>query len=525
MNKTFILAPIAIAISLLSGCANQAPLKIDIPAEITSAERQQTSLRRSILNAEQNRAALQDVNRPYLAGNTEPLAREVNMPSQLRQSVPVTTMFSSSPVDLNTALQQVSQAAGINITATPDALLPASAFARRTGMSVAASPVHAPTRVIVRANNTKLWTVLDDIARQANASWRTVPGGAEFYRVETRTFEIMAVPQTANTTSSLGKSGGTNAQFDSKSSFSMSDQNVISGIQKTVEAMLSTGGKMVLSQETQTLTVTDTTESLNNIERYVKEQNKSLSRRVRMLVEVIEVVSKDSNDLGVDWTMALSVANKALSMGSPTSLAGTQAGSFSLGTSIGKYAGSSVVIKALEEVGKVVSRRSFPVMTTSGRPITQTISSKFDFVKEVQATAISSSLLSTTAQAPTVKQEEETVGTYLTMIPTAKKDGSIFLSISFNVSSAEALRPFTVGSGASAVTVQQRTINGTGTIQEVPIRSGRTEVIGGIEVINSQATNRRLANGAPMLLGGSDSTSSSKSVLVILVTAVAEEGI
>ena len=122
-------------------------------------------------------------------------------------------------------------------------------------------------------------------------------------------------------------------------------------------------------------------------------------------------------------------------------------------------------------------------------------------------------------------QKDETVGTFLTLVPTAKADGTIFLSVSFDVTSAEPLRPFTVGSGASAVTVQQKTINGTGTIQEVPIRSGRTEVIGGVEILNSQSTTRRLGEGVPMVLGGSDSASSTRSVLVILVTAVSEEGI
>lgn len=519
----FILAPITLA--FLSGCAGNKFVAADYATASARTDQQQNSLKESILNSERNRISSQDVNRPFLAGNSQPIARDVMMPDMLRRSVPVTASFTLSPVDLSSALSQLSQATGLMITATADALMPSSSFAARTG--AVASPVQAPNRVLVRANNTPLWTVLDDVARQVGASWRPMAGGAEFYRVETRVFELKAIPQTASTSSSLGRSGGTNTQFDSqsKSSFEMKDQNLIAGIQKTVEAMLSTGGKMTMSVETQTLVVTDTEESLNQISAFVKEQNKAMGRRVRMLVEVLEVVAKDNNEFGVDWSLVYATANRALLMTSPRSLAGPQSAALSQVRSTGQFKDSSVVINALNEVGRVVNRRSFPVMTTSGRPVTQALRSTFNYVDQVQATAIASSVLSTQAQAPTVTQKDETVGTFLTMVPTAKSDGSIFLSVSFDVTSAEPLRPFTVGAGASAVTVQQKTINGTGTIQEVPIRSGRTEVIGGVEILNTQSSGRRLADGLPVFLGGSDSNTATKSVLVILVTAVTEEGI
>ena len=522
-NLKLILVPVALAV--LAGCAATKQVTQETAVLGKGVENQQMMMRDSIINSELTRVAMQDVNRPYLAGNTTPLARDVTMPAALRRSVPITAMFSSSPVDLATALQQLAQAAGMSMTATSDALMPASAFAAKTGAGP--SPIQAPTRVVVRANNSPLWTVLDDVASQAGASWRPTPTGAEIYRVETRVFELNAIPQVANTSSSLGRSGGSSSQFDSqsKSSFELKDQNVIAGIQKSIDAMLSMGGKMTIAPETQTLVVTDTPEALTRISAYVKEQNRTVGRRVRMLVEVMEVASKDNNDLGVDWSLVYATANRALSLISPSSLVSSQSGAFGMQRTTGAFADTTLVIKALNEVGRVVSRRSFPVMTTSGRPITQALRSTFNYVDQVQATAIASSVLSTQAQAPTVSQKDETVGTFLTLVPTAKADGTIFLSVSFDVTTAEPLRPFTVGAGASAVTVQQKTINGTGTILEVPIRSGRTEIIGGVEVSTTQANARRLGSGAPMLLGGSDASSVTKNVLVILVTAVTEEGI
>jgi len=527
MSKLMKFAPVVAAVVALTGCATSQLVNGDVATSSVRVTQESAANKENVLNANQRRVAAQDVQRPFLAGKSQPLSREATMPDRLRRSVPVTALFSGGSVPLETALQQLSKAAGVTLTATPDALLPAAQFGARGTPATANSPIQAPTRVVVQANNTPLWTVLDDIAAQAGASWRPNATGAEFYRLETRVYELNSINQVSGTSSSLGRQGGANAQFESqsKSGFEVKDRNVLAGIKSAVEAMLTNGGKLVLSPETQTLVVTDTVESLQRVDSFVKAQNKALGRRVRMVVEAIEVVAKDGNDLGLDWTGVYESANRALKVASPTSLVSSYAGSVGVTRSAGNYEGSSLVINALNEVGRVVNRRVFPVMATSGTPVTQALRSTFNYVDQVQATAISSSVINTTAQAPTVSQKDETVGTLMTVVPDAKADGTIFVSLSFDVTAADPLRPFTVGSGASAVTVQQKTINGNGILQQVPLRSGKTEVIGGMEVSTSQSTKRRLGDGVPMIFGGSDSLSSNKSVLLILVTAVTEEGI
>jgi type IVB pilus formation R64 PilN family outer membrane protein len=523
MKITHILGTVVLAL-LAAGCAGHTqPIVKSASTDAQSDAQVGMDQFRSILkNSEGRRLAAQDVARPYIAGETRPLSREVQMPAQLRQSIPVTALFQNSEVDLGAALSQLSRASGILLTATPDALLPASAFAMRTGGN---SPVQAPLRVTLNAQQQPLWTLLDDIARQAQVSWRPVRGGAEFFRVETRVFTLSAIPQTANTSSSLGRNGG-NTVFEnqSKTSFETKSQNQMDGIRVAVEAMLTTGGKAIIAQENQTLIVTDTPEVLERVSAFVSEQNKVLSRRVRVILEAIEVVSKNGSDLGVDWTAVLNTASNALVIKGPGSVVESQAARFGLQQMSGPLSGSSVVVQALNEVGTVINRRVFPLVTTSGRPVTQALRTTFNYVDQVQVTALSSSTTQV-SQAPTVSQKEETVGTFLTIVPTAKSDGSIILGISFDVTSADPLRPFTVGSGSNAVTVQQKTINGSGIVQEVAVRSGRTEILGGIDLTNLQDISRRLGDGAPMIIGGSDTSKYSKSVTLMLVTAIAEDGV
>lgn len=516
-----------LAAAALSGCASQIQTTVgqnfDTANQAIAVE--QENFRRNLLEAERKKLAAQDVDRPFIAGNAKPLAREVAMPEVLRKSMLITALFQRSPVDLETALRQVSEASGMLITATPDALLPPSSFASK--IAGAASPVQAPPRVLLNAFNADrvpLWKLLDDIARQAQVSWRPLPSGAEFFRVETRIFQLATIPQTSSTSASLGRNGGTTAfESNSKSSFETKDQNQITGIRNMVDALLSQGGKSTISPESQTLVVTDTPAVLDRIAAFVKDQNKSMSRRVRVMLEVIEVVDRDGSDVGVDWNLLYTTASNAVSLVSPGSLVSSQGGINGVKALSEFVSGSTLAMKALSEVGVVVNRKFFPFLTTSGRPVTQALRSTFSYVDQVAAPTVASS--STTTTAPTVTQKDETVGTFVTMVPTAKADGTIFMSISFDQTSSQPLVPFTVGSGATAITVQQKSIDGSGIIQEVPVRSGKTIVVGGIETSTSLDTVRRLLPGAPLLSGGSNVTKITKSRMVLLLTAVTEEGI
>jgi type IVB pilus formation R64 PilN family outer membrane protein len=525
MKRLFLSFAVAAAL-VLAGCAN-APKVVRQDAK-TAADQiaaSQAAFRAATLESERRRIAAEDVQRPYIAGNTRPLSRELSMPETLRRSVPVTAMYQRGPVDLETALRQISEASGILITATADALLPPSAFSPRT--AVANSPVQPPVRIVVPTEATPLWRLLDEIARQAQLSWRPRASGAEFYRVETRVFQLAGTPQVANTTATLGRNGGSNSIFEStsKTGFETKDQNQFKGFMTAIDAMLSTGGKAQLANESQTLVVTDTPANLERIAKFVQLQNRIMSRRVRVILEAIEVTDKDSSELGLDWNLVFSSASRALTSLSPATLTSAQSGVLSLGPTTGPFAGSSLVVKALNDLGLVVNRRVFPFLTTSGRPVTQAIRTTFNYVDQVQATSAPAGSSVITAQAPTVTQKEETVGTFVTVVPTAKDDGTIFLSLSFDNTSAQPLVPFTVGAEGASVTVQQKTIDGTGYIQEVPVRSGQTVLVGGLESQTAQDNTRRVGSGAPILLGGSNASKITKTRTLLLVTAVAEEGV
>jgi len=512
-------------LAVLSGCASMDTIrgtKQLVEQEQNRAAQQVQIYQGNLAQAQQRRQAAQEVNAPFIAGNAVPLAREVNLPDILKANLPINALFSGQPVTFEEALRQLSAATGLVITATPDALQDASSFAPRSKSEK--SPVQPPPRAMIQARNTPIWKVLDDVAAQTRTWWRPTPTGAEFYRLVTRQYDLSFVPQTASTRAIVGRNTATQNAFaaDTQTSFVMDGLSQAEAVKVATETMLSGAGRATFVRETQTLVVVDTPEVHELVDAYVKRLNSIFNRKIRMVVEAIEVTNKRQMDLGVDWNLVYNTILAALDATAPASSTAAAAGSLSFQPALGRFAGSSLVIRALSESGYAVNRTVFPVVTMSGRPVTRALRSTFNYVDQVQTTAVTSSS-NQTVQAPTITQKDETVGTLLTLVPIAQPDGRILLSAYFDVTSAEPLRPFTVGQGATAVTVQQKTINGSSSIQEVTLRAGRTELIGGVDVVARSAIDRSLTEETPFFLGGSVARGNTKSITVLLVTAVIED--
>lgn len=555
-------AALAVAF-LLAGCAQQEKVHLNERAS-DAAARSIDSLRASAKKSESDRLAAQEVDAPYLVGNSVPLSREANMPLNLRELL-ITANFTREAVPLESALKKLSIASGVMITMTADASLPAEMFLPKTGGGQSGNNTQSPTgaplavplmpplplngksmvapgmgqqtkgpSVVVRAGangeRRALWSILDELASQADLSWRVVSAGVEFYRLETKVFNLPAIPPTLGTEASLGKNAGNTTAFETvnKTKLDLKAQDGVKGVTNTIDALLTTGGKAVVSSESQTIVVTDTAAALERVSRYLENLNRNLTRRVRVVVDAYEITNRDNSDLGLNWNVIYATLNKAISMNSPIALAGTQAGNLSFVRRSGSMANSSVALTALSEIATVVNQRSFPFTVTSGKPYTVAMRKTFDYVNQVQLPAQSNAgtILSTVNTPPTVMQKEETVGTFLTVIPTAKPDGVIHVALYIDQTSNRPLMPFTVGgSNSGGVTVQQKTIDGTGFILEAPARSGVPLVLGGIEFDTGSVNERRLAPGAPMIVGGSNQKDAQKTRTVLVVTATSEEGV
>lgn len=517
-------------VSALTGCALEQKLR-EISLSAEAAHAHIATERRVFADVVGNpalRRASQHVDRPWLAGRAQPLAREVTLPPALRANVATTLVFPGAALDLPAIAQRITLATGIPVHVRPDALLPQERFAPRlSGANAATSQaVGAPVSMHLSGQPGPLSSLLDRIAATLGVRWRYADQRLEFFRTETRIFNVRALTLNAEAEASLGTGGEVNTHgfsSASKTRLSANRETLMQVVRQRIEPFLSQAGLVVAEPgASSTVVVTDTPEVLERIAHYLEHENRSLTRRIRLIVDEITLATNESAEAGLDWNLVFSsarlVGGALMSGASPE-----QTGGLALGVQQGPFRGSEVIVRALGKVGKIVRRSSLPVLTLNRRPVSHAVRTTFSYIDQVQTTALPDGA---GAALPTVSvsQREETVGSLLTLVPDAQEDGQILLSVAYDNTVAQPLKSVTFGDKSHPLQLQQITIDGNGTVQQVALQPGQPLVISGFERRQEETEGRRLNPGFPMILGGSDRATSQHLTTIMVITAQLEEG-
>lgn len=512
---------------LTQGCALSQRI-YEIGAEVSGAgNRIQAAHESFTAKAEaRRRHSAQEVARPWLAGKARPLAREVTLPAPLRANVDTTLLFDDGPQPLPLIADRISRATGIPVHVRPEALLPAEAFVSR--LETASLPaVHAaPAAVTLDGGPEPLARTLDRIAARLGVMWRYDSERIEFYRTETRAFDVRALTLQAASQASLGL--GSDGMRDGFASTSRTElfstpHDVLAAVRARVEPFLSRAGTVVAEPGASAmLVVTDTPEVLRKIAAFIDMENRAMTRRVRLLFEELTVAVEDSAEAGIDWNVVFAGAGLAAT----AEMAGTassDAGTIGLRAADGRFMGSELVVKALGRVGKVVRRNAMPVLTLNRRPVTHAVRTTFSYIDKVESMSERGPLERELPKV-SVSQREETVGSLITLVPDAQADGQVLLSVAYDNTVAQPLKSVTFGDSVNPLQLQQITIDGNGTVQQVALMPGQPLVISGFDRSQQESASRRLNPGLPLALGGSDRASTQRLTTVMVVTAHVEEG-
>lgn len=525
------------AAAVLAGCATPKQMEAgrkDGQEKVQQASDRTRQIDAAVARVTQRRHVDEDeVQRPFLAGAPVPLAPEVALPPALRQGVKTSIITRDGKRDLMSLAEGITRATGIPVRVKPDALLPPSAFLPRavaSGGSASAGGAES-TLVDIRAEDAPLNAVLDRIASRLSVSWRFDGKAIEIYRLESRSFQAKVLPIKVSTQAGLGRSAAQAGAFDNSSGtkYTGTESDPFAALRAAIEARMTRAGTgPVISPETGTIVVTDTPDALDAIEQYIERENRLFSRRVDLVFEAIQVRVRDTGQVGFDWTAVYEALRgeitRRLSLDAPSPLVADTAGSMGLAVRGGRFAGSDVVIKALSEIGTIVNATRVPVQTVNRRPASYAMRTTFNYID--QATGAATSVAGgAAATGPTITQKDETVGTILTIVPDVDDDGVVAMSVSYDTTALARLEPFTTGAGETAITVQQKEISGAGVLQQISTRVGVPTVIGGFERSTREATGRRLDRSLPIVLGGSDRSVDEREITVLMVTAIAKDGL
>ena len=501
----------------------------DVAAADDAMRRQREDFRQSTEGIAARRNA-QRVDKPWLVGRAVPLSRDVLLPPALRANVDTTLMFGEGKVGLTVIAERITRATGIPVRVRPDALLPGEHFLPRLALAGQLTSVAMPDKVSFGRGPQPLPNALDALARTLGISWRFQDGAIDFYRTQTRVFDMRALTLSSQADARLGRSASNKAGgFDntSRTSLSMTEQQVMDAIRVRIEPLLTRAGVVVAQPgATTSVVVTDVPDALDAVGRFLERENRALTRRVRIVFEEVSIARHENLEFGVDWDIALRGGAVAAALSTPALAASTGAAGATTEFGHASLGASKLILQALSRYGTVLRHTTVPVLTLNRRPVTHAVRTTFSYIDRVQTAAPSVSVTPAVASvgSVSVSQKEETVGTILTLVPDAQEDGQILLSVAYDNTVAQPVKTVTFGDQGQRAQVQQITIDGNGTVQQVALKAGQPMLISGFERREQDSTRTRLAPDAPMLAGGHDRSGHASSATLIIVTAQVEEG-
>ena len=477
------------------------------------------------------RRAAQQVDRAWLAGPIQPLARDALLPPALQAHVNTTLLFSDGQVVLPVLADRIARATGVPVRVLPEALLPAEDFMSRLADGTRQPVVALPTTATFGDGPQPLPSVLDRLAVRLGVHWRYRNGVIEFYRVETRIFDLRLLTMQASAEARLGRSGSeTPGGFESTSStaLTLAEHDAVQAVIGRIEALLSRAGTVAAqSGAGSSVVVTDTPDALARIADFLARENRTLTRRVRLVFEEITLAMDRQNEGGIDWRVVhqSTRAASALSGAVPDAITdGARLGSAILD---GPMRSSEAIIAALSRFGTVLRHTRVPVYTLNRRPVTHAVRTTFSYIDQAQTTAslaLGETGLGAALPSVSVTQKQETTGTFLTLLPDAQEDGQVLLSVSYDNTVAQPLDTITFGADENQVQIQQLTIDGSGTVQQVALRPGHSLIIAGFDRSEDDASRRRPLDGLPLLAGGQDRAGSQRTTTLVMVGVELEEG-
>jgi len=469
----------------------------------------------------------QIVHKPWVAGKPTALAKDVLLPAPLQSQVKTTLIFKDKNSDLEQVAARIALATMLPVRVRPEALLPSHYFMPRL-QGVDAAWVVRDKHVLPMPNGSyPLSRILDLVAAQHGVQWKYSSRGIEFYRTETRIFDIRALTLSAQGEMKLGKGSSSDVQgfqIAAQTTLTMEREPVLATIKQRLEPFMTRAGTISAQPGSMTtIVVTDTPEALEGIAAYLDTVNKTMSKRVRLVFEEMTVTQKQAHEQGVDWSLVFAKGMLAMGLGkgsSSTAPAVFQAG---VGTSVGS---ASVAIRALSDYANVLRHTVVPVVTLNRRPVTHAVRSTFTYVDQIQALDVNQDKDKKGLGMPNVavSQKQETTGAFLTLVPEVQEDGQILLTVAYDNTVAQPLKSLHFGNQDNQYQVQQLTLHGSGTVQQVALRPGYPVLVAGFEEREVQNDMSRLGPDMPKATGGLDKVSQQQRMTLIFVTAQVEEG-
>lgn len=397
---------------------------------------------------------------------------------------------------------------------------------------------------------------LDILAARTGYVYNIQRGNTVYWQAYiTRTYSIAFMPGTSDyvmgqSSGGGGSSGGsssggsTDASASEYSSLTGKSLSVWTDVENTIKQLLTTDGKVFVSQSATSVTVRDKPSNVELVGQYVRNLNKSLSQQVYVKIEVLDVSLNNAFNWGINWQIleqGLAHSNflLAANYGTPltiTPLAGTMP-TMGLGPSnatetlfnAGATSLLSAVVSALTQQGKVSIVAQPRVVCMNNQVSAIRIISTEQYIQSVSNTSVPSTGGSSGSQTVnnvstiTSQVTPATLVTGLTLYVLPKILGDkVYIQVNVDMSQNQGTTTLCAQSGSTAgscaqssYVIQSPHVTEKIFNQRSVLTSGETLVLSGLKQIQNQTGAMQLFNVQE--LGGKASTQTNNDT-VILVT-------
>jgi type IVB pilus formation R64 PilN family outer membrane protein len=348
--------------------------------------------------------------------------------------------------------------------------------------------------------------LLTRVANEGGGYWRYRDGQVQFYRNETRTWQL-AVPRGRRASTDglaadaylgviralevvLGGGAGVAASRSGGSLGSVSASNNINAANQVTAGLgvNTPQGSAVISREFGILTVTSTPALLERVHDLVQLLNDRFSRNVHVKVRVMSWNLNTAASAGVSAEAALNGVRSRIGLvgGGLPAPASAQFAPSTITLSRDGNTTLSALIQAMTEYGTVSQITSGDVRAINGQPAPIQVTNSIGYIASSSTTAIPNVGLQTTVTPGQVQ-----VGFNGTFTPLLLGDGRVALDYNVTLSSATITRLSTSGGGDSASVISTPNISSQSFQQSTVVRDGESIVLMGFErqaIDNSTAT-------------------------------------
>ncbi len=532
-----------LCLGLLGGCA-VTPAEVNKTKDKVNQEAEQAV--RAGKTQLQREARMTYIKGNYLGDKPIDLPYAAGLPSSFFETISLQSRgvgFGS----VAQAARNIYLATGIPVRINPDVELIAmpAAGGQGAGAAAAAAPTpkdanEPPSASVVPMNN-RLQVRLDftgtlhayvkEVANAAGVEWEYKDGAIYFYRLLTKTFNLSNIsPGDVDLNDSMSKGGqastgqtgaansGSTGSFSSNASVGI---RVAYSFWKLLKPMLESAssslGKVTMNESTGVVTVTDTRDALNKIERIIQNETSVLGQQVIIDVRILRVNLDKISEAGFDLTSVYKVLsadgidNSSFNVTPPATRTTSVAGNltFSMNNSLSRFNGSKFVVQGLNQFGTVVGDSSTSVITTNRVPA---MTGSFKTVGFLAQTISVPSTVAGGTSTPGLLPGSITTGSFLRILPTIRENNTILINMSVDISDLVDIGSASTGSGSSLQQIQWANTTGTKTIGNLLLNQEESMVIVGSSGENA---NARTNNG---IGGASTSVANTQSLFVVIVT-------